>query len=97
MYFTVILMDMKKWLNEKYIFYEEIFEFNESYCLEFCIKEDLKEFIDLCFNLNIPFTFYPMYKIAIQKTHLKNLIESIKGDQKQVIHDPPKLFGQEFL
>lgn len=72
-------MDLKKWLNDKYMFYDEIFEFKESYCLEFCLKEDLKEFIDLCYNLNIPFTFYPMYKVAIQKIHLKELIKILEG------------------
>lgn len=61
--------DMKKWLNDRYTFYEEIFEFGESYCLEFCLKEDLNEFIDSCFNLNIPFTFYPQYKIAFFNQH----------------------------
>lgn len=71
-------MDMKKWLNDRYMFYEEIYQFNESYCLEFCLKEDLKEFIDSCFSLNIPFTFYPGYKIAIQEIHLKSLIEVLE-------------------
>lgn len=81
-------MDMKKWLNDRYIFYEEIFEFKEAYCLEFCLKEDLKEFINLCFNLNIPFTFYPQYKIAIQKIHLKKLIEMSKKMEKKIICNP---------
>lgn len=74
-------MDMKNWLNERYTFFEEIFEFNESYCLEFCLKEDLKEFIDLCFNLDVPFTFYPSYKIAIHKNHLKSLINIIEDSK----------------
>ncbi|WP_141705194.1 MULTISPECIES: hypothetical protein [Methanobacterium] len=84
-------MDKKKWLNERYTFYEEIFEFRESYCLEFCLKEDLKEFIDSCFNLNIPFTFYPQYKIAIQKVHLKKLIEILEKMKNNIIYNNPQL------
>lgn len=91
-------MDYKKWLKERYVFYEEIFEFNDSYCLEFCLKEDLKEFIDLCFNLNIPFTFYPAYKVAVTKTHLKCFIEILESEeQKKVIHDPQLSSEQAFL
>lgn len=73
-------MDMQEWLHNNYSFYEEIFEFGESYCLEFCLKEELKQFIDLCFNMDIPFTFYPSYKIAIQKKHLKILMEMISSN-----------------
>lgn len=83
---------MKKWLNSKYNFYEDIFEFNESYCLEFCLKEEVKEFIDLCYNLNIPFTFYPSYKIAIQKIHVKKLIELIENSNDHLIQT-----GQVYL
>ena len=78
-------MDMKKWLNNRYTFYEEIFEFKGTYCLEFCLKEDLKEFIDLCFNLNIPYTFYPEYKVAICVEHLKLLIKKEEIDEKRSI------------
>ncbi len=70
-------MDTKKWLNDRYLFYEDIFEFKESYCLEFCLKEDLKDFVDLCFDLSIPFTCYPNYKLAITRKHLIKLIELV--------------------
>jgi len=91
-------MDLKKWLSDQYTFYEEIFEFNDSYCLEFCLKEELKEFIDSCFNLNIPFTFYPEYKIAIKKSHLKCFIGILEPEnQKKVIRDPQLSSGQAFL
>jgi hypothetical protein len=91
-------MDMKNWLNERYTFFEEIFEFNESYCLEFCLKEDLKEFIDLCFNLNVPFTFYPSYKLAIQKNDLKNLLAKLKlKEQNKDVNDHLTSTVQELL
>lgn len=90
-------MDIKRWLNERYTFYEEIFEFKESYCLEFCLKEDLKEFIDLSFSLNIPFTFYPQYKIAIQKVHLKKLVEILEKKDNKLIKNPQPATEQVFL
>jgi len=90
-------MDIKKWLNDRYTFYEEIFEFKESYCLDFCLKEDLKEFIDLSFGLNIPFTFYPQYKIAIQKVHLKKLIELVEKKNNKFIHNPQLMSEKVFL
>lgn len=88
-------MDMKKWLNNRYTFYEEIFEFKDAYCLEFCIKEDLKRFIGLCFNLNIPFTFYPQYKIAIQKVHLKKFIELLEEIEYEKINHNPQLSSEQ--
>ncbi len=75
-------IDIKKWVNEKYILYEEIFEFKECYCLEFCIKKDLKKFIDTCLKHNVPFTFYPEYKIAICIEHLKLLITKQKLEEE---------------
>lgn len=70
-------IDTKKWLMDNFNFYEEIYEHREGYCLEFCLKNETKEFIDLCYEYNIPFTFYPEYKIAIAIHHVKLLIEKI--------------------
>ncbi len=33
-------MDYKKWLLDNYTFFEDIVEFEGSYFLEFCLKED---------------------------------------------------------
>ncbi|KZX16339.1 hypothetical protein MBCUT_08910 [Methanobrevibacter cuticularis] len=71
-------MDTKKWLENRYIFFEEIYEYEEIYCLEFCLKEDIGEFIKICYRFNVPFTFYSEYKIAIEKIHVESLIDNIK-------------------
>lgn len=33
-------MNTKKWLNDRYTFFEEIFEYDDFYHLEFCLKEE---------------------------------------------------------
>ena len=76
-------MDYKKWLLDNYTFFEDIVEFDGSCFLEFCLKEEALSFVKLCSDIEVPFTYYPPYGIAIEISHLKNLIKKCKMDEKQ--------------
>ena len=78
-----MIMDYKKWLLERYTFYEEIFEYEGSYYLEFCLKGEAMSFVKLCCDIEIPFSYYPPYGVAIEIRNLKNLIKRYELDKNQ--------------
>lgn len=75
-------MDYKKWLLDNYTFFEDIVEFEGSYFLEFCLKEDAICFVKLCCDVEVPFSYYPPYGIAIEISHLENLIKKYEIDEE---------------
>lgn len=80
------------WLSEKYVFWE-VFQANNTYFIEFCLRENLKECIDSCYKHNIPYTFYPEYKMAIKEENLsllmkKEEIESKRFSKKNQVYSP---------
>lgn len=75
-------MDCKKWLLDNYTFFEEIFEDDGSYYLEFCLREEAFSFVKSCCTRNIPFAYFPPYGIAIQIGYLKVLIEKIEYEKE---------------
>lgn len=87
-------MNTKKWLEDRYTFFEEILEYEESYYLEFCLKEESWDFVKLCSYNDIAFTYRPPYGVAIEISYLKILIQKIDNniftkklsDQIQVLH-----------
>lgn len=79
-------MNYKKWLLENYTFFEDIVEFNGSCFLEFCLKEEAISFVKLCSDIEVPFSYYPPYGIAIEISHLENLIKKCKIDEKENIN-----------
>lgn len=79
-------MNYKKWLLENYTFFEDIVEFNGSCFLEFCLKEEAISFVKLCSDIEVPFSYYPPYGIAIEISHLENLIKKCKIDEKKNIN-----------
>ena len=48
-----MIMDYKKWLLDNYTFFEDIVEFEGSYFLEFCLKEDAICFVKLCCDVEV--------------------------------------------
>lgn len=79
-------MDYKKWLLDNYTFFEEIVEFEGSCYLEFCLKEEAISFVKLCSDIEVPFSYYPPYGIAIEISHLKNLIKKCEMNKEQHIN-----------
>lgn len=77
-------MNPKKWLKNKYIFYEDIFEYDGGYYLNFCLKEDAQNLINLCIKYDIPFTYKPPYALTLRISHLKILIKKIKFNEKNI-------------
>ena len=83
-------MDTKKWLLDNYTFFEDIFEFDGSYFLEFCLKEEAISFVKLCCDVEVPFSYYPPYGLAIEIPYLENLIEKCEMDEERYLNQ--KLF-----
>jgi len=81
-----MIMDYKKWLLDNYTFFEDIVEFEGSYFLEFCLKEEAISFVKLCCDVEVPFSYYPPYGIAIEISHLENLIKKCEMDEEQNIN-----------
>ena len=76
-------MDTKKWLLDNFTFFEEIFEAEGQYYLEFCLQEEACTFVKLCCKNNIPFAYYPPYDLAIEIKYLESLIMKFEY-QKEV-------------
>ena len=76
-------MDCINWLEDNYTFFEEIFEYNESYYLEFCLNEEACSFIKLCCKYTIPFAHFPPYGIAIDVSNLELLIKKYEYEKSQ--------------
>ena len=79
-------MNYKKWLLDNYTFFEDIVEFEGSCFLEFCLKEEAISFVKLCSDIEVPFSYYPPYGIAIEISHLENLIKKCEIDEKDNIN-----------
>lgn len=71
-------IDAKKWLLDNYTFFDDIFEYDEMYYLEFCLKEHAISFVKLCCKHNITFTYLPPYDVVIAIVQVKMLMR--KGD-----------------
>ena len=85
-------VDAKKWLLDNYTFFDDIFEDDGMYYLEFCLKEDALSVIALCCKHNVPFAFRPPYGIAIAIVHVEMLIR--KGEYAGDFNIPwPTYFG----
>lgn len=82
-------MNTKNWLNNKYTFFEDILEHDDYYLLNFCLKEDSLDFINLCHENDISFSFKPPYGIVIKVSYLDVLIEKINNNNSTTIS--PKL------
>ena len=67
-------MNMKKWITNKYNLNEDIYEWNNKYYIDFCLREDAQHFIKLCLKHNISFTYDAPYGVGIAKIQLKILI-----------------------
>ncbi|MBI5679469.1 MAG: hypothetical protein HZC47_01015 [Methanobacterium sp.] len=75
-------MDIEeKWIKDNWNI-EEIDLISDTYYISFWLKEDLKKFIDKCFEYDIPMTFSPPYALAIPKYKLKLLIKKIENNEK---------------
>lgn len=72
------MLALKKWILDNYTFFNEIFEHDGMYYLEFCLKEDAVSFIKLCCKHNTPFTFRPPYGVAVKIVHVEMLMK--KGE-----------------
>ena len=81
-----MIMDYKKWLLDNYTFFEDMIEFEGSCFLEFCLKEEAVSFVKLCCDVEVPFSYYPPYGIAIEISHLENLIKKCEMDKEQNIN-----------
>ncbi|MDR0912689.1 MAG: hypothetical protein LBM96_08855 [Methanobrevibacter sp.] len=77
-------MDTKKWLMDRYNFFEEIFEHDGYYYLDFCLKEDACSFVDLCIFNDIRFTYSPPYSLIININLLKFLIKKIDVHERTI-------------
>lgn len=71
----------KKWVTDNWPV-EEIELISNTYYISFWLKEDLKNFIDKCFEHDIPMTFSPPYAVAIPKYKLKLLMKKIDINEK---------------
>lgn len=58
--------------------FEDIFEYEDQYYLEFCLKKDAISFIKLCCKHDITFTYVPPYGVAIDIAHVVMLMR--KGE-----------------
>lgn len=87
-------MEIENWLLNKYSL-EEIDKIEDTYYVTFWMKEDLKKFLDKCFQLDTMFTYAPEYSVAIEEHNLKILIKKIEYDESEVIypkiHFPPQI------
>ena len=81
-----MIMDYKKWLLDNYTFFEDIFEFEKSCFLEFCLKEEALSFVKLCCDIEVPFSYYPPYGVDIEISHLENLIKKCNMDKEHTIN-----------
>lgn len=82
-------LNCKEWLLNHYTFFDEIFEHNGSYYLDFCLNEEARSFIKYCCNYNIPFTHCPPYGVAIEISNLELFIKKYEFE-----HDE---FNQELI
>lgn len=62
---------------------EEIDLIEGTYYISFWLQEDLKKFIDKCFQNEIPMTFAPPYAIAIPKNRLEVLMYKVNNFEKK--------------
>lgn len=79
-------MNSKDWLLKHYTFFDEIFEHDGSYYLDFCLNEEACSFIKLCCKYHIPFSHYPPYGIAIETSNLNILIKKIENNKNNFTH-----------
>ncbi len=80
----------KTWIIENWSV-EEIDFILDTYYISFWLKEDLKRFIDKCFEYDIAMTFAPPYSVAIPKHKLSLLIKKIEINEeinKQMCPEP---------
>ena len=75
-------IDTKKWLLDNFTFFEEIFEGEDQYYLEFCLHEEACAFVRLCCRHNIPFAYFPPYEIVIMIGYLKSLIDKVEYERE---------------
>lgn len=83
---------MKKWITNKYNLNEDIYEWNNKYYIDFCLREDAQHFIKLCLKHNISFTYDAPYGVGIAKIQLKILIEYVEN----LYDDPTKIHLEYF-
>lgn len=88
------IIDCKQWLLDNYTFFDDIFEYEGSYYLDFCLREEAFSFVKLCSEKIVPFSYYPPYNIAIEISSLRVLIrhcEKDKLNQEMIVHPLLKL------
>lgn len=84
-------MDSIEWLSNRFVMWD-LFVDEGTVCADFCLKEDLKSFLEECFKYNIPYTFYPEYQLAIDLPHLGLLIKKIKLEEKEKVNSYPMCY-----
>lgn len=77
----MVNLNGKKWLLDHYTFFDDIFEYDGSYYLEFCLNEEACSFIKLCCKYTIPFAHFPPYAIAIDISNLDLLIKKYEHEK----------------
>jgi hypothetical protein len=77
-------MEELKWFTDKYLTDDLLIE-EKTVCINFYIQEDLKKCLDDCLKFNIPYTFFPKYKMALFLSHLQLLKKKIEIEEKKLI------------